>query len=102
MWQVQRYLSLPDLATAQRAVRWNFLLAAVLWLLVGWLGLVMYAVYAECDPITAHQERKTNLQLVAIRHGALYIYINISSVLCSRDQQTCMECQGTWVRFPTE
>ena len=84
VWQVQRYLSLPDLATAQRAVRWNFLLAAVLWLLVGWLGLVMYAVYAECDPITAHQERKTNLQLVGKEQEIQFLlltYSKYSSVL---------------------
>ena len=76
--QVQRYLSLPDLATAQRAVRWNFLLAAVLWLLVGWLGLVMYAVYAECDPITAHQERKTNLQLVGKEQEIQFLLLTYS------------------------
>ena len=26
--------------------------------LVGWLGLVLYAVYADCDPLTAKTVRK--------------------------------------------
>ena len=26
-------------------------------LMVGWMGMVLYAVYAKCDPITTHQVR---------------------------------------------
>ena len=39
-------------------VRYNFILATIMWLMVGWLRMVMYSVYADCDPITAGQVRK--------------------------------------------
>ena len=26
-----------------------------MWFLVGWLGMVIFSVYADCDPITAGQ-----------------------------------------------
>lgn len=55
--QVQRYLSLPTIADAKRAVKYNFLLTSCLLVMVGWLGLVLYATYSSCDPITAHQVR---------------------------------------------
>ena len=34
-----------------------------MWLMVGWLGMVMYSVYADCDPITAGQVRKKDQML---------------------------------------
>ena len=40
---------------AQRAVCCSFLMSNTLMLLTGWLGLVMYAAYQHCDPITAGQ-----------------------------------------------
>jgi len=55
--QIQRYLCLPSIEIAQRAVRLNFILMTLLIMMVGWLGMVLYAVYAECDPITAKQVR---------------------------------------------
>merc|ERR1719318_1481590 len=55
--QIQRYLCLPSIKIAQRAVRLNFILMTFLIMMVGWLGMVLYAVYAECDPITTKQVR---------------------------------------------
>ena len=43
--------------------RYNFILATILWFLVGWLGMVMYSVYADCDPITAGQVRQKDQML---------------------------------------
>ena len=50
-----RYLSLPTIKDAKKAVRLNFFFMIFLILMLGWLGMVLYAVYAECDPITAKQ-----------------------------------------------
>ena len=50
-----RYLSLPTIKDAQKAVRLNFFFMIILILMMGWLGMVLYTVYAECDPITAKQ-----------------------------------------------
>ena len=44
---------------AQRAVCCSFLMSNTLMLLTGWLGLVMYAAYQHCDPITAGQVTNT-------------------------------------------
>ena len=55
--QVQRYLSLPTISQAQRAVKYNFLVTSCLLVMVGWLGMVLYATYSTCDPITASQVR---------------------------------------------
>merc|ERR1711915_714591 len=55
--QIQRYLCLPSIKVAQRAVRLNFFLMSSIILMVGWMGMVLYAVYAKCDPITTHQVR---------------------------------------------
>ena len=52
-----RYLSLPTLQKAQTAVIFNFILCVFLFLMVGWLGMVMYAVYNKCDPMTTKQVR---------------------------------------------
>jgi len=61
--QVQRYLALPTLSQARKACVLSLALATLLVGLVGWLGLVLYAVYADCDPITAKTVRKQD-QLV--------------------------------------
>ena len=50
-----RYLSLPTLEKAQTAIKWNFVISNSLMLMAGWLGLVMYTVYRDCDPISAKQ-----------------------------------------------
>jgi len=55
--QVQRYLSLPTIKDAKKAVRYNFVLTSCLMLMVGWIGMVLYASYATCDPMTANQVR---------------------------------------------
>ena len=49
---------MPTIEEGQRAVRYNFILMAFLLLVVGWLGMVIYAVYAECDPILTKQVKK--------------------------------------------
>ena len=54
-----RYLSLASVGEAQRAVCCSFLMSNTLMLLTGWLGLVMYAAYQHCDPITAGQVNNT-------------------------------------------
>ena len=54
-----RYLSLASVGEAQRAVCCSFLMSNTLMLLTGWLGLVMYAAYQHCDPITAGQVTNT-------------------------------------------
>jgi len=61
--QVQRYLSLPTLKKAQSAVKFNFIFSVSLTLMVGWLGMVMYAVYHKCDPITSKQVRTRDQML---------------------------------------
>ena len=53
--QVQRYLSIPKVEDAKKACYLTMTLIAFLVVMVGWLGLVLYAVYAHCDPVTAQQ-----------------------------------------------
>ena len=48
---------------AQTAVKLNFILSISLTLMVGWLGMVMYAVYKKCDPITSKQVRTRDQML---------------------------------------
>ena len=50
-----RYLSLPTLEKAQTAIKWNFVISNCLMLMAGWLGMVMYSVYRDCDPISVKQ-----------------------------------------------
>ena len=44
-------------------LRYNFILATMMWFLVSWLGMVMYSVYADCDPITAGQVKRKDQML---------------------------------------
>ena len=62
-WSNLRYLSLPTLEKAQRAVKYNFVISLSLMLMSGWLGMVMYSVYRDCDPITARQVRTRDQML---------------------------------------
>ena len=42
-----------------------------MWFLVGWLGMVLYSVYADCDPITAGQVgRKDQMLPLHVLHVA--------------------------------
>ena len=58
-----RYLSLPTLEKAQTAVKYNFVISNCLMLMAGWLGMVMYSVYRDCDPISAKQVTMCTLTL---------------------------------------
>ena len=40
---------------AQTAIKYNFVISNSLMLMAGWLGMVMYSVYRDCDPISAKQ-----------------------------------------------
>lgn len=56
--QIQRYLTLPTLEEARRAIKLNFIGVFFLQALVTWTGMVMYAYYQTCDPLTAGQITK--------------------------------------------
>ena len=56
---------------AQRAVCCSFLMSNTLMLLTGWLGLVMYAAYQHCDPITAGQVTNTAVYSLSQPHPFL-------------------------------
>ncbi|XP_067207451.1 sodium-coupled monocarboxylate transporter 1 [Linepithema humile] len=54
---IQRYLSLPNLQSARRAL-WCFVIGVFILLTVcGYSGLVIYAWYHECDPLTTKLAR---------------------------------------------
>ena len=67
-----RYLSLASVGQAQRAVCCSFLMSNTLMLLTGWLGLVMYAAYQHCDPITAGQVN-TNTAVYSLSASTILI-----------------------------
>lgn len=49
---IQRYLSLPSLKEGRRAV-WIFVFGVIiLMMLCSYNGLLMYATYKHCDPLT--------------------------------------------------
>lgn len=48
---IQRYLSLPTLKVAKKAV-WTFIFGVLMFMLVcGYSGLLIYATYHDCDPL---------------------------------------------------
>ncbi|CAG0891699.1 unnamed protein product [Darwinula stevensoni] len=49
----QRYCSLKKLSTAIKAYLWNAPLSIILWVLAAFSGLVVFANYANCDPLKA-------------------------------------------------
>ncbi|XP_036149265.1 sodium-coupled monocarboxylate transporter 1 isoform X3 [Monomorium pharaonis] len=54
---IQRYLSLPTLQSARRAL-WCFLIGVTLLMcLCGYAGMLIYAWYHECDPLTTKLAR---------------------------------------------
>ncbi|GBP09080.1 Sodium-coupled monocarboxylate transporter 2 [Eumeta japonica] len=62
---IQRYLSLPTLEKAQRAI-WYFILGVLIFLLIcGYSGLLIYATYSECDPLET-KLAKRNDQLLPL------------------------------------
>lgn len=55
---IQRYLSLPTLSSAQRAL-WIFVLGIfVVLLLCSYSGMLIYATYYQCDPLTTMLARE--------------------------------------------
>ena len=54
---------MPTIEKAKTAVKFNFLISNTMMLMVGWLGMVMYKVYHDCDPITAKQVRTRDQML---------------------------------------
>ncbi|XP_030381689.1 sodium-coupled monocarboxylate transporter 1 [Scaptodrosophila lebanonensis] len=59
---IQRYLSLPTLKDARIAI-WTFIAGVLTFLLIcGYTGLLIYATYADCDPLeTKLAQRKDQL-----------------------------------------
>ncbi|XP_061386446.1 sodium-coupled monocarboxylate transporter 1 [Musca vetustissima] len=59
---IQRYLSLPTLASARKAI-WYFITGVLIFLVIcGYSGLLIYATYSECDPLeTKLAKRKDQL-----------------------------------------
>ncbi|KAF4521507.1 hypothetical protein B566_EDAN001807 [Ephemera danica] len=53
--QIQRYLSVPTVRQARRALWVNCLGLVALLVILCWGGLVMYAKYADCDPLRSKQ-----------------------------------------------
>lgn len=51
--QVQRYLSVRSTRSAQIALIINIFGVACLILLSGFMGIILYAYYVDCDPFTA-------------------------------------------------
>ncbi|CAG0892343.1 unnamed protein product [Darwinula stevensoni] len=49
----QRYCCLSKLSTAFKAYLWNAPLSIILWILAAFSGLVVFANYADCDPLKA-------------------------------------------------
>merc|ERR1719228_1624697 len=56
--QVQRYLTVKKRSQAVRAIWFNVLGIGSLLLLCGYGGMVMYAYYHDCDPMTTRQVNK--------------------------------------------
>jgi len=56
--QVQRYLSVKKMSQAVKAIWWNVLGIGSLLLICAYGGLVMYAMYEKCDPLTTKQVQK--------------------------------------------
>ncbi|XP_045471086.1 putative sodium-dependent multivitamin transporter [Harmonia axyridis] len=50
--QVQRYLTVKDLKTAQKALWWNWPILTLLSLTTSFSGLAIYSKYHYCDPVT--------------------------------------------------
>ncbi|XP_024889852.1 sodium-coupled monocarboxylate transporter 1-like isoform X1 [Temnothorax curvispinosus] len=54
---IQRYLSLPTLQSAKRAL-WCFMIGVILLISIcGYAGMLIYAWYYECDPLTTKLAR---------------------------------------------
>lgn len=51
--QVQRYLTVKDLKTAQKALWWNWPILTALSLSTSFSGLAIYSKYYNCDPVDA-------------------------------------------------
>lgn len=51
----QRYRSMPTLQKAQRSVLLNIPFLLLIYFLIYYLGLIMFAYYSECDPIKSGQ-----------------------------------------------
>ena len=80
---------------AQRAVCCSFLMSNTLMLLTGWLGLVMYAAYQHCDPITAGQVT-TNTAVYSLSASTILICLrSMQKYLSKRDVAKPMSLQNT-------
>lgn len=51
--QVQRYLTVKDLKTAQKTLWWNWPILTLLSLATSFAGLSIYSRYFDCDPVSA-------------------------------------------------
>ncbi|KAL3283629.1 hypothetical protein HHI36_006768 [Cryptolaemus montrouzieri] len=49
--QVQRYMTVKDLKTAQKALWWNWPILTALSLTTSFSGLAIYSKYHDCDPV---------------------------------------------------
>ncbi|CAF3429877.1 unnamed protein product [Rotaria sp. Silwood1] len=51
--QIQRYMCVPSTRTAQHALFINAVGVVLIMILSGFIGIILYAYYADCDPYTA-------------------------------------------------
>lgn len=51
--QVQRYLTVKDLKTAQKTLWWNWPILSALSITTSFSGLAIYSRFYKCDPVTA-------------------------------------------------
>ncbi|XP_044752026.1 putative sodium-dependent multivitamin transporter [Coccinella septempunctata] len=58
--QVQRYLTVKDLKTAQKALWWNWPILTFLSLTTSFSGLAIYSKYHDCDPVTTKVIRSSD------------------------------------------
>ena len=81
---------------AQRAVCCSFLMSNTLMLLTGWLGLVMYAAYQHCDPITAGQVT-TNTAVYSLSASTILICLRSMQKYLSQIHQNVTWPSPCWL-----
>lgn len=88
--QVQRYLTVKDLKTAQKALWLNWPILTCLSISTSYSGLVIYSRYHSCDPVRAgiiNTNDQVDILLLFFSIFLLcfeYLIISVNAVLCSR------------------
>lgn len=70
---VQRFVALPTYAKARKAAIFFVLGMAVVKLLTGSIGMLIYAKYKDCDPLMAN----VSYFITAHRHNIIYYNYNL-------------------------